>query len=83
MSGSFIGVPIEPSDCEVVDRVLSLPESLRYSKHSLNELLKVRIKYEGNQPQECFCASVRRKVWLKEFTIWYEEYLRQVGNTAV
>ena len=83
MSGSFIGVPIEQSDCEVVDRVLSLPESLRYSKHSLHELLKVRIKYEGKQPQECFCASVRLKVWFKEFTIWYEGYLRQAGHAAV
>lgn len=83
MSGCSIGLPVEQSDCQVVDRVLSLPESLRYSKHSLSELLKVRIKYEGKQPQECFCASVRRKVWFKEFSIWYEEYLRQAGIAAV
>ena len=83
MSGSSIGLPIEQSDCEVVDRVLSLPGSLRYSKHSLIELLKVRIKYQGKQPQECFCTSVWRKVWFKEFTLWYEEYLRQVGYAAV
>ena len=83
MSGCSIGLPVEQSDCEVVDRVLSLPESLRYSKHSLHELLKVRIKYEGKQPQECFCASVRRKVWFKEFTLWYEGYLRQAGIAAV
>ena len=83
MSSSYIGLPIEPTDCQVVDRVLSYPDPQLYSKVSLIELLKIRIKYQGPQPQECFCASVRRRVWLKEFTIWYEEYLRQVGLEAV
>jgi len=83
MSGGSIGLPVESSDSQVVDRVLSLPDTLKYTKHSLAELLKIRTKYEGKQPQECFCASVRRKVWFKEFTLWYEGYLRSVGIESV
>ena len=83
MSGEFVGLPIEQSDSKTVDSILALPETMRYTKQSLGQLLQVRTKYEGKQPHECFCASVRRKVWFKEFTVWYEGYLRSVGATAV
>ncbi len=42
------------------------------------QLYKIRVKYDGPQPRECFCASVRRKVWYKDFMNWYEKSLRQV-----
>ena len=39
---------------------------------------KIKEKYEGRQPRECFCASVRRRIWSKDFETWYEKSLRQV-----
>ncbi len=28
----------------------------------------------GTPDKECFCGSVRRKIWLKDFKQWYETY---------
>ena len=73
-----IRIMFEQADIEVVDKIDAQSEAVKYSKHSCVQLYKIRQKYDGPQPRECFCASVRRKVWYKDFMVWYEKALRQV-----
>jgi hypothetical protein len=68
----------EQAELDLIEKIDQLPEALRYSKQSCVQLFKIRTKYDGPQPRECFCASVRRKVWYKDFQIWYEKALRSV-----
>ena len=42
------------------------------TKRNLIQLQHVKNRVTGQRDKECFCASVRRKVWLKDFTQWYE-----------
>ena len=73
-----IRIMFEQTDIEIVDKIDVQPDAVKYSKHSCVQLYKIRMKYDGPQPRECFCASVRRKVWYKDFMVWYEKALRQV-----
>lgn len=66
------------AEIELIDEIELLPENIRYSKHSCVSMLKIRTKYDGDQPRECFCASVRRRIWYKDFMTWYEKSLRSV-----
>jgi hypothetical protein len=66
------------TEIDLIAEIELLPENIRYSKHSCVALLKIRNKYDGVQPRECFCASVRRRIWYKDFMIWYEKSLRQL-----
>ena len=68
----------EQTDIDIVDNIDSMDDAMKYSKHSCVQLYKVRVKYDGPQPKECFCTSVGRKVWYKDFIIWYEKTLRYV-----
>jgi hypothetical protein len=68
----------EQAEIDLIDEIELLPDNIRYSKHSCVKMLRIRIKYEGIQPRECFCASVRRRIWYKDFMIWYEKSLRQL-----
>ena len=73
-----IRIMFEQTDIEIVDKIDAQSDAVKYSKHSCVQLYKIRVKYDGPQPRECFCASVRRKVWYKDFMVWYEKALRQV-----
>ena len=66
------------TEIEIVDAIAKMPDSERYSKYNCMKLYKIKEKYEGRQPRECFCASVRRRIWSKDFETWYEKSLRQV-----
>ena len=71
----------EQAEIDKVDSIQAMPDVLRYSKHSCVALMAIKVKYDGKQPRECFCASVRRKVWCKDFMNWYEKSLRLPSNT--
>ena len=68
----------EQTEIDLIAEIELLPDNIRYSKHSCVKLLRIRIKYDGIQPRDCFCAIVRRRIWYKDFMIWYERSLRQV-----
>lgn len=82
MSGStgciHFRIMFEQTDIDTIDSIDSTTDAVKYSKYSCVQLYKIRVKYDGPQPRECFCASVRRKVWYKDFMVWYEKSLRQV-----
>lgn len=44
------------------------------SKGAAKELSKIWDKYHGtDNSKNCFCASQRRKAFIKNFYLWYEE----------
>jgi fructose-1,6-bisphosphatase len=55
------------------EQVISLAEKEQSYKINLIKLKAIKdrlVSYE----KECFCSSVRRKIWLKDFKQWYETY---------
>jgi hypothetical protein len=43
------------------------------TKRSLSQLKMVKVAHTGVIDKECFCSTVRRKVWYKDFLSWYEK----------
>jgi hypothetical protein len=57
----------------IIQQVFSLAEKEQSYKIHLLKLKAIKdrlVSYE----KECFCSSVRRKIWLKDFKQWYETY---------
>lgn len=63
---------LEEIDIQLINSILNLPEDKMLTKRSLIQLQQVKNKATGSKDKECFCASVRRKIWLKDFIQWYE-----------
>jgi hypothetical protein len=63
---------LEQTDIQLIETILNLPEEETMTKSSLVKLRAVKQQVTGIRDKECFCSGVRRKVWLKDFNIWYE-----------
>jgi hypothetical protein len=63
---------LEQTDIQLITELLNQPEDRILTKRTLIQLQRIKVKATGIKDKECFCASVRRKVWLKDFNIWYE-----------
>ena len=57
---------------EYIEEVQQMSEQERLTKKVLNKLKVIKVKATGTPDRECFCSMVRRKIWYKEFTNWYE-----------
>jgi len=57
----------------IIQQVFSLPEKEQSYKINLIKLKAIKDRLIGYE-KECFCSSVRRKIWLKDFKQWYETY---------
>jgi hypothetical protein len=42
-------------EIDLIDTIEKMPDSDRYTKYSCIKLYKIKEKYEGRQPRECFC----------------------------
>ncbi len=58
----------------IIEYVFSLPEKEQSYKINLIKLKPIKVRLTGTIDKECFCSSVRRKIWLKDFKQWYETY---------
>ena len=63
---------LEQTDIQLITELLNQPEDRILTKRTLIQLQRIKSRVTGIKDKECFCASVRRKVWLKDFNIWYE-----------
>lgn len=63
---------LEQTDIQLIDSILNLSEDKILTKSSLIKLQQIKNRVTGSKDRECFCALVRRKVWFKDFTQWYE-----------
>jgi hypothetical protein len=61
------------TDIQLVESIITLPESEIMTKRSLNQLKMVKFMATKVIDKECFCSTVRRKVWYKDFLSWYEK----------
>jgi len=57
----------------IIQQVFNLPEKEQSYKTHLLKLKAIKDSLLGYE-KECFCGSVRRKIWLKDFKQWYETY---------
>jgi hypothetical protein len=64
---------LEQADIQLVNSIIVLPEAEIMTKRSLNQLKQVKVKATKVIDKECFCSTVRRKVWYKDFLSWYEK----------
>jgi hypothetical protein len=58
----------------IIDQIASLPEKEQSYKINLIKLKAIKFRVTGTPEKECFCSSVRRKIWYKDFRQWYETY---------
>lgn len=63
---------LEQTDIQLITELLNQPEDRILTKRTLIQLQRIKSRVTGIKDKECFCASVRRKVWFKDFNIWYE-----------
>lgn len=57
----------------IIDQIASLPEKEQSYKIHLVKLKAIKDRLLGYE-KECFCSSVRRKIWYKDFRQWYETF---------
>jgi hypothetical protein len=57
---------------EYVKSVQEMDEKERLTKKVLNKLKAIKVSETGKPDRECFCSQIRRKIWYKDFTNWYE-----------
>ena len=65
---------LEQVDHELIQKIISLPDNLKTIKANILQLKKIKDKVTNTYEKECFCSSVRRKIWYKDFRQWYETY---------
>jgi hypothetical protein len=65
---------LEQADHELIQKIISLPDNLKTIKANVLQLKKIKDKVTNTYEKECFCSSVRRKIWYKDFRQWYEAY---------
>ena len=63
---------LEETDIQLIEELLNQPEDKVLTKSTLIKLQRTKNKVTGAKDKECFCSMVRRKVWLKDFLVWYE-----------
>ncbi len=61
------------TDIQLVESIINLPEKEILTKRSLSQLKMVKFMATREIDKECFCSTVRRKVWYKDFLSWYEK----------
>jgi len=61
------------TDIQLVESIITLPENEIMTKRSLSQLKMVKFMATKVVDKECFCSTVRRKVWYKDFLSWYEK----------
>jgi len=64
---------LEQADIQLVESIIALPEKEIMTKRSLSQLKMVKFMATKVMDKECFCSTVRRKVWYKDFLSWYEK----------
>ena len=58
----------------IIQEVFSLPEKEQSYKIHLLKLKPIKVRVTGIPDKECFCGSVRREIWYKDFIQWYETF---------
>lgn len=64
---------LKQTDIQLIESIIALPEASIMTKRSLGQLKMIKVAYTGVMDKECFCSTVRRKVWYKDFLSWYEK----------
>lgn len=63
-------------ELEYIESLKTATESTRTAKVTLKRLQAIKTRITNEVDKECFCSSVRRKIWYKHFIEWYENATR-------
>lgn len=63
-------------ELEYIESIKLANDSTRTAKVTLKRLQAIKTRITNEVDKECFCSSVRRKIWYKKFMEWYEETTR-------
>jgi hypothetical protein len=58
----------------IIQEIANLPEKEQSYKINLLKLKAIKLRVTATPEKECFCSSVRRKIWYKDFRQWYETF---------
>jgi hypothetical protein len=72
LDGSLHHQRMDREQIEYVRAVQEMDEKERLTKKVLNQLKRIKVSVTGKPDKECFCSQIRRKIWYKDFTNWYE-----------
>lgn len=67
----YIGM-FTDADKAIINEIHALDETKRYAKTNLVKLRAIKERITRTKDKECFCQSVRRRVWYTDFRTWYE-----------
>lgn len=62
----------DQAEQNLIQEIASLPDKEIPTKVNLLKLMAIKLRVTGVRERECFCGSVRRKIWYKDFMQWYE-----------
>ena len=60
----------------LIESVKNTPDHLRNSKKNAIAFRDIRNSVTGEKNTNCMCGMVYRKIYIKDFFNWYEEYTR-------
>jgi len=60
------------AEIEFIEYVKSLSEDLRFSKKIAVTFRDIRNRVMNEKNTNCMCGMVYRKIYVKDFLIWYE-----------
>ena len=60
------------AEIELINKAKELPEDLRCTKKIAIGLRDIRNRVMNEKNTNCMCGLVYRKIYVKDFFIWYE-----------
>lgn len=63
-------------ELKYIESLKNADEVTRTAKVTLKRLQTIKSRITNEVDKECFCSSVRRKIWYKNFMEWYESTTR-------
>jgi hypothetical protein len=63
---------ITKEDAQYIESIIQMVGDDICTKKILIPLKKIKERVTGTIDRECFCSSIRRRIWYKDFINWYE-----------
>ena len=66
----------EQNELDYIESIKVADVKIQTSKLSCKKLDAIYARINGIKSKDCFCSMVRRKIFIKDFFIWYEGLTR-------
>lgn len=62
----------EQDELEYIESIKIADSTIQTAKLTCKKLDAIYSRVNGIKSKDCFCSMVRRKIFIKDFFIWYE-----------